>query len=643
MKTLFQLAILLFVGAAQAADFLSVTENRLVRGLESRGLSLGHVLSADGSIQELVANEVLYNKTDFKKVVDDIGTHLERIQQGDPSSAVGMRKSHRLFDIGFLKSPLARFSLVGVVLRPDRGFIEPESCGEVRLIYRLAYRVSLDGEDVASRLPMTVNLVFPARNKEIDRNLTCQEVLKKWQMPDELKKEPDATAIMEDHRVKATNTYIRENLLTREYINLNTLIQMEINLQSMRWPSAVKPDMGGHAEYLMKIYRWNKEAQQFEDKYLEDQIDTDKLQKDPALRLELIKWVKHNLSSIDQGLAVFPEKFLSKQAISVSPGGARRIQNRPFLRVINENELSDVSFDGLKRIKSVKALLRRLDDHTCSGCHQQKSVAGFHFIGKDPDQKYPLNSSLVAGSHHFLADQPRRREILNAYLNGTTPNFERGFAERTDAKGSVDQFKGTGLIDGWGAHCSLGKDPSYASWTCAQGYECRNVYKNQLDSALGVCYAAKNEIQVGDYCETGEIVTDAKATYSRSDKQINLVPQTLKNKSHRCFMNKGGFPSGIVWNYDCSNLPDHAACALLPSKKAGFNDCLAKGKNFVNCIKDYSSLIGLRRCDETKPCRDDFLCIQAENPQEGVCVPPYFLFQFRVDGHPLERSSAKGN
>ena len=32
---------------------------------------------------------------------------------------------------------------------------------------------------------------------------------------------------------------------------------------------------------------------------------------------------------------------------------------------------------------------------------------------------------------------------------------------------------------------------------------------------------------------------------------------------------------------------------------------------------------------------DDFICAQAEGQPEGrgACIPPYFLFQMRVDGH----------
>ncbi len=40
---------------------------------------------------------------------------------------------------------------------------------------------------------------------------------------------------------------------------------------------------------------------------------------------------------------------------------------------------------------------------------------------------------------------------------------------------------------------------------------------------------------------------------------------------------------------------------------------------------------GLRACDDQNPCRDDYVCARAAHG--GACLPPYFVFQLRVDGH----------
>ncbi len=620
------------------SDFMTITENRVLRTLESKGLSIGEMLSPNKDINQIVANVTLYNQTPFKRVVDDIQKHLEQIQKNDPGSDVGMKVNHRLFDIDFLRSKYSRFSLVGVVLRMDKAFMDPATCGEVRLLYRLSYNVKSRGEDVASRLPMSLNLVFNARRAQMEPETDCAHVAQRWQIPEQFNQ--SLAKLSEGQRVGTLVNYIRENVLNSTVISFENLKQMEINLQSMRWPSGIKASLAGHAEYLLKIYQWNKNLGEFEDQYLENQIDLEQLKPGSELKKDLLAWIKNpkNLEAIDKGIMILPERFLTKHAISVSAGGARRIQNRPFYRTFTSKDFAGMDYADLERIKSPSALLRRLDDHTCNGCHQQKSIAGFHFIGKDPEQKYPLNSSLVPGSPHFLGDQPRRRKIVEAFLNHQEPDFSRGFAERADSTASVAKLKGTGMIDGWGARCSLGTDPSYSKWTCADGFECRAVYKGSIESGLGVCFA-KGEAQVGDYCESSSITVNPEALYSRADTGSPVVALAVKNKDYRCATASGGFPGGSIWKWDCDNLPSHAACALLPTKKPGFNACLGSGKNYPNCIKEFSSPVGLRRCDEMNPCRDDYLCIQAEKPTEGVCIPPYFLFQFRVDGHPLERSS----
>jgi hypothetical protein len=64
-----------------------------------------------------------------------------------------------------------------------------------------------------------------------------------------------------------------------------------------------------------------------------------------------------------------------------------------------------------------------------------------------------------------------------------------------------------------------------------------------------------------------------------------------------------------------------------------FNDCLARNQPFADCLARHVNPAGLRACSESAPCRDDYIC--ARTPAgTGACIPPYFLFQLRVDGHP---------
>eukprot|EP01035_Chromulina_nebulosa_P014772 gene14772-biopygen12585 len=66
-----------------------------------------------------------------------------------------------------------------------------------------------------------------------------------------------------------------------------------------------------------------------------------------------------------------------------------------------------------------------------------------------------------------------------------------------------------------------------------------------------------------------------------------------------------------------------------------FNSCLAAKKPFGECLARHTRPGNLRSCSAQQPCRDDYICAQAEGQPEGrgACIPPYFLFQMRVDGH----------
>jgi hypothetical protein len=65
-----------------------------------------------------------------------------------------------------------------------------------------------------------------------------------------------------------------------------------------------------------------------------------------------------------------------------------------------------------------------------------------------------------------------------------------------------------------------------------------------------------------------------------------------------------------------------------------FNTCLGAGTPFERCVLDNTRPGRLQRCSEAVPCRDDYVCARLPSG-EGGCIPPYFLFQLRVDGHPI--------
>ena len=135
--------------------------------------------------------------------------------------------------------------------------------------------------------------------------------------------------------------------------------------------------------------------------------------------------------------------------------------------------------DALQNIRSVAGFARRLNDITCSGCHQTRGIGGFHFPGVDWMAAKPDNSIVVPASPHFFGDQIRRRDILVALRDGRPPDYSRGFSSRPQLRGSTE-LAGTEYQDGWGAHCyrPARRAPptttrASSPWTCAEGLACQ--------------------------------------------------------------------------------------------------------------------------------------------------------------------------
>ena len=103
---------------------------------------------------------------------------------------------------------------------------------------------------------------------------------------------------------------------------------------------------------------------------------------------------------------------------------------------------------------------------------------------------------------------------------------------------------------------------------------------------------------------------------------------------------RGGFFGGMVRTPRCVPPRDRSTiCAT--EAGTGFNACidlLRDGKtSFYPCLTAVSSPATLRACDASQPCRDDYVCLATKDTPRsklGACLPPYFLFQFRIDGHP---------
>jgi hypothetical protein len=346
---------------------------------------------------------------------------------------------------------------------------------------------------------------------------------------------------------------------------------------------------------------------------METMPDVARLATDATLRAELLATLRESstLAALDRGTLMLPERFLATHAVSVSPRGLTRPANRPFRRLFREDDFRDLPLAGTHTIETPAALLRRLDGATCVGCHQSRSIAGFHFVGSDAPE-HPAFDALVSGaSPHLARDLERRRAYVAAVAAEEAPDEFRPVPER-QAGGS-----------GFGAPCGLG-DAGFSAWTCEAGLRCERLE----DPEIGVCLAGGG---VGSPCQYGELVAGSSPHRDR----VAGMKSDACAANERCDVNKSGFPLGAC-SGACSAPANDGACADFLDADA-FQNCLRAKKPFAACENEHVFGAGLRACDAENPCRQDYVCMRSRTEGRGACVPPYFVYRLRLDGYPLPR------
>ncbi|MBR0741866.1 hypothetical protein JQ581_33520 [Bradyrhizobium liaoningense] len=486
---------------AQLSRGTAITDPDLLRRLDqSDALSISRLLrperNADGPLTTDLMFSSLPQLAPIPPAIDaEFDRYIARYRATYPGETLGAGEGFdvQLFDRANLKSPDTRFVLAGIVNRMDRAYVAEESCGEIRLVYRLArFDSRPDGGKTATRLPMTLNLVMKARDpRQADANgkpVTCAEVARRW----------------------LDNGDWQALIGSRFSPGDAMLDRIETNIQVSVAPKSALHDF--RSDYLLKVFRYDAVTKRFEEAALENQIDRDRILADDALRRDFRDWLlaPDHLREFDRGTVLIPEKFLAKATVVPTPAGLDASALQPEFGMMQgegsgqgkgDPVFSDDDVVGalkqaaargvdMQNIRSVAGFQRRLNDITCAGCHQTRGIGGFHFPGVDWLADTPSNSSIVPASPHFFGDQFRRRDILTAFAAGKRPDFSRGFANRPQARGSVE-LAGTEYQDGWGAHCSLQNagsgtaDKSFTSWTCAKGLTCQAA---AASSRIGMCF-----------------------------------------------------------------------------------------------------------------------------------------------------------
>jgi hypothetical protein len=452
----------------------AITDPDILRALDISGLGLARMLGADanGSGADLFAlpsMAIVRDATDrdFNRYVVDRKDAPEKIT---------------LFDRDALNAPGTQFDLAGIVSRMDRAFVSPDTCGEIRLIYRpIANHDSTNRDVPPSRLPMTLNLVMKA--KPAHAGITCAELARRW-----LALSDSAPAGAE----RAAMLIGKGGAL--EWITPEAIDRIELNNQVARKATDAS-DLDGRADYLMKVFRLDPQRKLFEESPLENQIDVERIRTDAKLAADFRQWLLEpaNFSNLDRGTVVLPDRFLALSAINATPAlaDAERRARDLFSDDDIVTALAKASASAsLENIQSFAGFARRLDDITCSGCHQTRSIGGFHFPGREQPGMAP-GAVVAAASPHFFGDQQRRRDILAAFRDGAPPDFSRGFSARPQPR-RASELAGTTYVNGWGAVCyapnaNAAPDRSLASWTCAEGLTCQTAL-GATDSSAGLCF-----------------------------------------------------------------------------------------------------------------------------------------------------------
>lgn len=644
------IALLFLCGAATARmpaieRGLAITDPDILALVEQHSLGLTAFMSPDwqqGALITPANNHYLAARPEFERVFSGIRREISDIKKANPGSGIGMRfDNKRLFDHTYLNSPTARFALAGIVQRLDRTYKQAATCGEVRLLYRLEYSRDTDEGLAMSRLPMTFNLVL--RSKGEQDAITCQDIAIRW-----------VAAGESTLSGKAFADFLLSSRGPLSLIRPSQIDRIEVNLQAMRMPSSSLPEFGGHADYVLKVFDWNGLTRKFNETALENMIDRKMLLADPALLARFKAWMlePNTVRALDSGTILIPRDYLALGGVSIAPGGQARSANRPFYGMFETAELSEAiartaaSGDPLRNISSPAGFQMRLNDITCVGCHQSRAIGGFHFMGADTRKSrlhLPENAIFVPASAHFYGDAPRRQRILKALAAGNPPDYMRSFSIRprrgfatNDAGNPTVNLIGSGHLNGWGAACydNAAADPSFKAWTCAAGLKCVTPHDNPEDPGHGTCMT-KSDFAVGDVSEYGQVASTA----FRTDHYTHLQPaggETLVLKMNlRSAPQTGGFFGGMIYKKSCAApMPPGTSCARHAA--TNFNACLAKALNFKKCFDTegrYTAFVGLRECNTEKPCRDDYMCIATRDQKSGACLPPYFMMQFRVDGH----------
>lgn len=642
-RHLFAALLVLVAAPACAAPLLDVRDPAILSEIEAAGWSLGDVLGTPGAAttRELAARSPGYRTLRDTVAADVAELAAKMAQDGRPLEVAPRGETGRVVDMGWFASPIAGFHLNGIVNRLDRRDFSAldgvDDCGEVRLLYRLGYRAApgREGEIRASRLPVSLNVVFTVPRPP---QAGCAAVAARWVMP--------------------AGTDLRDRVLAGPLARSGlTLKQIEINAQIVRLPSGQEPGFGGQAAYLMRTFAAlpDEGAVKLAEKPLENTPDVARIRQDAALKAALVDYVKTNLPAIDTGVFRLPDELSAKRTIAFSTFGSARRASHPFSEALEGEDLGALDYAALGFIRNEAGLRERLDNASCSGCHQSGGTAGFHFFGTDAEGATSDYNRVLQGiSPHYQAELKRRLSYAEALLEQSQPSRFRPLSYAPAADWTKTRPEHAAAGTAMACLTEASRDAFADHWSCRRGEICQAIAGNAgAGLELGQCMPAEPKaVTAGLACLRGEITSGREPYLDRWKEmaQLNSFATKPTTSTYSCRPSRIGVPGGLAYR-QCrdqdrtfaSVKPGEAPaelCGLAGGK--GFDRCAATG-DFASCQRQ-AMVRGMRpACGRDAFCREDYICQALPSDLDpdgrlggdvGFCSPTYFLFQMRIDGHP---------
>ena len=586
---------------------LFIADSVLLKNLEQAGASFGAIFGAAYASRDNGDLLVAPGYQDLLRVLDvDLNAEAQLLQ----SSPVIQQSDVTLFNPRWLKEHGARFDLVAVVNRFDQILSSPDTCGDLRFVYRLRYSYKAQWLN----LPFFASTLFPlARGGR-----TCAEIAAASLFPGGGAEEKLA-ALM------------RPGGIYRPFLSGSVKPdRLEVNFQISFWPHVIPAGLADEGHYLLRSFAATGAEGRWRIMKLINTPDVAKVFSNPDQKAAFLRWLRlpANLAGLDRGTLQIPETFLAERAVSVSPFGMARESNRLFGARLRGEDFNDLDLKKFKKISSPKALIRRLDSLTCVGCHQSDSIAGFHMFGAPLEHDdFPFVEDVLF-SPYFEKSIDFRRGLIAAYRRRpaglaamSLPSTERNFAESDlDAEGGVGSACGTG-------------DAGFAAWTCNRGFVCSADFPSGKFTEIGRCIKLTSDaatVPLGEPCDRSVLSEGPGPHFGQLQNSQILGCQDFSGNKGICAATAFGFPLGQC-TARCKSATATLACIATP-ELGPFSTCFNRTHSFKECLRLHNLPSIFPRCHFGRDCHDDYICAKAPS-DDRICVPTYFLPSFSIHGH----------